>query len=338
MILVTGATGLLGSHIVVELAARGELVKAMFRDEKRQRNVIRLMDMYFPNRSSELLEKITWFKGDVCDLDDVAESMIGTTKIIHCAALVSFHRRDFNQLFEINRQGTANLVNFALEANISQFIHVSSTAAIGSDSEHGDGIRRETNGWNANEKVSGYSLSKHSAEKEVWRGKEEGLTISIVNPSILFGPGNWNESSLTIFRTLNNGLKFYTEGSNAFVDVRDVTAVVLQLLDSELLNERFLVSGTNLSYKALFDLICKELNTKPPKYLAGPFLTTLAWRISRFLSRFTGKQPTITKESARSSQRKSVYSSDKLLTTFPDFKFRTIEETIQFAVKNRFQD
>lgn len=335
MILVTGATGLLGSHVVVDLLRRGYEVRAMYREASRKEVIYRLLEFYYPEEAASLVQKLSWFQGDVLDLSDVEESLRGIEKVVHCAALVSFHRRDFNTLFKVNRQGTANLVNFALSAEVKQFVHVSSTAAIGSDSVYTDGLKRETNSWNPNDEVSGYSLSKFSAEKEVWRAAEEGLAVSIVNPSVMFGPGSWEESSLKIFRTLQKGLKFYTGGANAFVDVRDVSGLIVQLIETEKTGERYLVTGTNSSFKELFDRICRQLHVKAPSILAGPFLTGLAWRLSGMWGRFTGVRPTITKESARSSQGNSAFSNEKLLRAFPEFRFTDLEDTIATTIRGK---
>lgn len=335
MILVTGSTGLLGSHVVVELLRKGYEVRAMFREESRKQVVYRLLDFYYPEEKERLLQKLNWFQGDILDLSDVEDSLVGISKVVHCAALVSFHRRDFNVLFRVNRRGTANMVNFALDSQVDQFIHISSTAAVGSDSHFADGLKRETNEWNPNDEVSGYSLSKFSAEKEVWRASEEGLRVSIVNPSVMFGPGSWEDSSLKIFRTLHKGLRYYTKGSNAFVDVRDVTSLILKLIETEKTGERYLVTGFNLKFKELFDRICKQLNVKTPSKLAGPFLTGLAWRLSGILGRIQGKRPTITKESARSSQSDSSFSNEKLMRDFPDFKFTELEDTIGITIRGR---
>jgi nucleoside-diphosphate-sugar epimerase len=335
MILVTGSTGLLGSHVVVELLHKGYEVRALFREEARKQVVYRLLDFYYPEEREVLLRKLHWFQGDILDLTDVEDSLRGISKVVHCAALVSFHRRDFYRLFKVNRRGTANMVNFALDSEVNQFVHVSSTAAIGSDSTYTDGLKRESNGWNPNDEVSAYSLSKFSAEKEVWRAKEEGLNVSIVNPSVLFGPGSWEESSLKIFRTLSDGLKYYTKGSNAFVDVRDVTKVILKLIETEKTGERYLVTGSNVKFKDLFDRICKQLQVKAPDRFAGPFLTGMAWRLSGLWGRISGKRPTITKESARSSQNSSSYSNEKLLNQFPDFEFTPLDETIELTIRGR---
>lgn len=337
MILVTGSTGLLGSHVVAELLLRGKIVRALYRTEARKEIVRHVLQHYFPDRAEILYAQIEWFEGDVLDLQELEDAMTGCEKVVHCAALVSFHRRDFWKLFEANRKGTANVVNTALDTGITQLIHVSSTAAIGSDSAINDGIRRESDHWNANEKSSGYSLSKYSAEKEVWRGMEEGLRAVIVNPSVMFGPGDWNDSSLKIFRTLSDGLAWYTPGGNAFVDVRDVALVIARLEEEEVTGERFLVTGRNMPFRELFEKIAGQLKVKAPHRMAGPFLTGLAWRISGLKARLTGTRPTITKESAESSQRTTRYSSEKITDRLQGFSFRAIEDTIANTIQGRLK-
>lgn len=338
MILVTGATGLLGSHVVCDLLAHGYPVRALYRSEERKDVVRRLLQYYFPDKADTFYASIDWFRGDILDLSDLEDAMQGCEKIVHCAALVSFHRRDFGRLFAQNREGTANVVNTALHVGIRQLVYVSSTAAVGSDSEHHDPVRRESNHWNANEKVSGYSLSKYSAEKEVWRGIEEGLPSAIVNPSLLFGPGSWDESSLKILRTLQSGLKYYTPGGNAFVDVRDVAYVIRRLLEENVSGERYLVTGHNLSFKAFFEKVCAQLGVAAPSVEAGPFLTGLAWRVAGIWARFAAKRPTITKESAASSQRATVYSNEKVLKRFPEFEFRSLEDMIGNAIRGKMEN
>lgn len=335
MVLVTGATGLVGSHVLFALTQKGFEVKALFRSEEKKQQVERLFRYYDPENAAHFMEKITWMKGDILDVMDVEEALTNCDRVVHCAALVSFNRKDFWRLFDVNRQGTANMVNAAVDFPIQQFIHVSSTAAIGSDAVITDGYKREMDHWNANEKVSSYSMSKYSAEKEVWRAMEEGLHAAIVNPSIIFGPGSWDESSLKIFRTVKNGLNYYTGGANAFVDVRDVGDAIVRLLFSEITKERFLVTGSNCDYQTLFAKMSAEMNVKAPAKLANSMLTELAWRLAGVSAFLQGKQPTLTKDSARSSQRITRYSSEKLLQQFPDFKFHDLQDTIANTVAGR---
>lgn len=335
MILVTGASGLLGSHVVCELISNGYRVRAMYRREAAREKTTQLINYYFSDRATELSVQLEWVKGDILDLIELEEVMTGCDTVIHCAALVSFHRRDFARLFEINRHGTANVVNTALHLGVKRLVHISSTAAIGNETLIHDGVKRESNRWNASEKVSGYSLSKYSAEKEVWRGIEEGLNAVIVNPSIMLGPGDWDESSLKIMRTLSNGLRFYTPGGNAFVDVRDVSLVTRRLMESPVSGERYLVAGHNLLYRDLFELIAARLDVQPPRYKARSLMMSLAWRLAGIQARLLGKRPSLTKESSRSSQRISRYSSDKIREQFPDFAFSSIEDTIAETIRGR---
>jgi len=337
MVLVTGATGLLGAHVVCDLLVHDFPVRAMFRSEQRKNRVFALLNHYSPENAAILFSRIDWAEGDVLDLVSLEDAMTGCEKVIHCAAMVSFHRRDFSDLFEHNRGGTANVVNTGLHLGLKQLVYVSSTAAVGSDAAKDDHIRRETNKWNPNEKASGYALSKYSAEKEVWRGIEEGLNAAIVNPSVMFGPGSWEESSLKIMRTLSSGLRFYTPGGNAFVDVRDVATVIRKLLEADISGERYLVTGHNSSFRNLFDLICKQLKVKAPAIAAGSVLTGLAWRLAGIWARIVGKRPTITKESAGSAHRTTVYSSEKVLKQFPDFHFHSMEDMIANTIAGRIE-
>lgn len=328
----------MGSHVIANQLVRNHSVRVLYRGEERKKNVLHVLSYYYPSEYQSLYDKIEWFKGDILNTSDLEDAMENVDVVIHCAAVVSFRRRDFHKLWKVNREGTANVVNIALEYGVKKLIHVSSTAAIGSDSQFTDGIKRETNHWNANEVASTYSYTKFSAEKEVWRGIEEGLNAVIVNPSVMFGPGSWNETSLTIFKTLENGLNYYTAGGNAFVDVRDVADLISMLVENDVHGERFLVTGQNVKFRELFDKIGEEMKIKSPQKLAGSGLTELAWILSSLKAYFTGKPSALTKESARSSQKTTLYSNEKLLKTFPEFRFRTLEDTIRNTIKGRLVD
>ncbi len=335
MILVTGATGLLGSHVVFDLIKKGHRVKAMYRNEEKQQVIHHLLHYYQVEDADKLFDLIEWFKGDILDLQDVANAVKNCKSVIHCAGMVSFASRDFNKLIDVNRNGTANMVNEALSSGIDHFLHVSSTSAVGSDSAFTDNVKRESNHWHANEKASGYGVSKYSAEKEVWRGIEEGLTAVIVNPSVFFGPGSWSESSLQLYQTIKNGLSFFTAGGNAFVDVRDVSEIICRLHERRIANERYLVTGHALLFKDVIDQIADQMGVKKPRYKVGEFATAIALRLIGIYSFLTGKQPSITKDTARSSHEVTVYSSEKIKTLFPDFEFTPVTATIANTIKGK---
>jgi dihydroflavonol-4-reductase len=333
MILITGATGLLGSNLLIELVKTNSQLVALYQTEKKIEKVKQLFNLLFLNDSDNQFNKIKWVKCDLLDIVSLNENIKECQYVYHCAAFVSFRRRDFLKLMKINAVGTANIVNLCLEHKIKKLCHVSSTSAIGKTQKDDFYHVVESNKWTQSNETSGYGISKYTAEKEVWRGIEEGLNAVIINPSVIFGPASWDESSMTIFRTINNGLKFYTNGTNAFVDVRNVVESMIFLMNSDIHSQRFLCTGNNISFKSAFELISKKLNKKPPSIYANKWLCEIAWRLSSLIALFTGKA-TITKESAQSSQNKVEYDSSKLLDLMK-IDFYPLEETIDYCINNR---
>jgi dihydroflavonol-4-reductase len=334
MLFVTGGTGLIGSNLLCSLIERDLPIVAIYRDESKIKKVQRLFSFY--GLSDKQFQLIHWVECDILDVVSLSEFMHGAQEVYHCAAMVSFQKRDYSKMLRINKIGTANVMNVALNIGVPKVLHISSTAAIGKTDKDKDGFQSvvETNKWMDSKQNSGYAVSKYLAELEVWRSIEEGLNAVIINPSVIIGPGSWGESSMSIFRTLSKGLKFYTIGANAFVDVRDVVfASQLLMQNDHLFKQRYLCTGTNISFQNLFQLIAKELRIRPPYLLAGSFLSACAWRISWIISFFTGYQ-TVTKESAASAQAKVKYDSSKLRYSL-SFEFKDISNTIKHAVLGR---
>lgn len=331
MILVTGATGLLGSHLIYRLSLEKEEIRALYRDEDRIKQCERVFRYYAPNTFQELFSKITWIKGDILDLTSLEDALQGIKTVYHCAGMVSFEKKHFSQMIKINREGTANVVNSCLEFGVDKLCYVSSTAAIGGQN---DSITSEETKWKQSPTTSGYSISKYSAEKEVWRGVEEGLDCIIVNPSVLFGSGNWDESSLTIFRTVASGLRFYTKGQNGFVDARDVADIMVRLTKSSIKNERFLCVGQNVRFDVLLSKIALQLGKKPPSLNTPKWLMGLTWRFSWMLSKFKGKNAAVTRASARTAFNVMEYDNSKVKNVL-SFEFRSIDEMITNTIKGK---
>jgi len=331
MIYVTGGTGLLGSHLLVELTNSYNSIRAIYRSEIKIEQVKRLFQFRYTDSWEAYFKKIEWVKGDILDVPFLTESIRGCNKIYHSAALVSFHPKDFQQLLKINREGTANIVNVCLSENIDKLCYVSSTAAIGQDTKK---ITTENTKWKNSPTTSGYSISKYSAEKEVWRGIEEGLNAVMVNPCVILGAGNWNYSSLTIFRTLRKGVKFYPPGSNAIVDARDVSEIMIKLMESDISSERYLCIGQNQSFKTLMETISSELNVKSPTIPVKRLVVTIAQKLAAFGSFFTRKKPSITSETVESLFSNHEYDNSKVCEAL-NFKFKSLEDTITYSVKGR---
>jgi len=334
MILVTGGTGLLGSHVVLELTLREDLIRLLYRSEKKRSELKRLFLAVDPTNGLQRFERIEWVLGDITDIPSLADAFRGVTHVYHCAGLVSFNNLRHAELFKINREGTANVVNSCLDYGIKKLCYVSSTAAIGGQATE---IKTEKSVWKQGLTTSAYALSKYAAEREVWRAKEEGLDVVIVNPSVIFGAGNWNDSSLTIFKTVSKGLSFYTPGVNGFVDARDVADIMIDLMQSTITGERFLCVGQTLPFKDVLDEIALQLGRNRTRWKAPRWASEVLWRLNWLSSLMTGKDPVFTKNSVKSAYSKVQFSNEKVKSAL-GYQFRSITDTIAFTVKHRLDE
>lgn len=310
MVLVTGAAGLLGDALLRTLLAQGETVRALY------------------NRKPVMLQHplLNHFHADILDPTAIDEALQGVSEIYHCAGMVSFSPADARQLYKVNVEGTANVINAALDAGVKRLVHVSSVAALGRIRE-GEEIN-ESMTWTPETGNSKYGHSKYLGEMEVWRGVAEGLEAVIVNPVIILGPGDWEEGSTKIFKSVYNESPWYAEGVTGFVDVQDVADAMIILMRSNVAGERYIISAENLSYKAVFDLAAKHFHKKPPHKKVTSIIAELVWRKEKLFSFFTGKKPLITRETASTALGKAFFNNSKFLKAFPAFNYRVMDETI----------
>jgi len=329
MILLTGATGLLGSHIAYELLQQGKKIRALKRKDSNSTLTEKIFSFY-TNEHIELLNAIEWVEGDVLDLGSLEDAMVGITHVYHCAAMVSFLPKERDKMMQVNIEGTANVVNTAMHAGVKKLCHISSIAALGSTID-GNMITEET-WWKNNPSNSYYAISKYGAEREVWRAAEEGLNVVIVNPSFIIGPGDTSKSSSEAFGILRKGASWYTNGVNGYVDVRDVAHAAIKLIESDVLNQRFILNAANLSYRSFFDKVLVQLNKPKTKREAGKFLLALAWRIEKLLAAIAGRNPIITKEKVGYALQISQYDGSKIQKTI-NFNYRNIDTSIMEICK-----
>jgi dihydroflavonol-4-reductase len=321
MVLVTGGTGFLGSYLIKELIQKNYFVRAIRRNTSR-------VPFYI---SHDILDKVEWVEGDILDPVSLEDAMEGVDAVIHCAALVSFHKKDKNQIYPVNVQGTANVVNTALEKNIQRLVHVSSVAALGRTkvSSHVN----EEKKWQENKNNTHYAISKYKAEMEVWRGVGEGLQAIVVNPSTFLGYGDWTTSSCRIFKSVYDGFAWYTTGINGFVDVEDVARAIVLLMESNISDQKFIANGDNWSFQQLFNTIADSFGKSRPRRQAHPLLINVVRKIEEMKSLFADSKPLLTKESARIANSHTFFDSDKLLKALPGFSFTPLQETIERACK-----
>lgn len=320
MILVTGGTGLIGSHLLQSLLVQHAEVTALYRTEIPS----------FPGS-----EKINWVRGDILDVVSLALAMKGVRQVYHCAATVSFHPSHKEELLQVNVQGTANVVNIALEEGVHKLVFVSSVSALGRIRE--DGPVNETMQWSEKTSNSEYGRSKYLAEMEVWRAIGEGLKAVIVNPVMVLGAGDWNKGSVALFKSAYDEFGWYTEGISGFVDVDDVVRAMQLLMNSSIEAERFIISAENISFRDLFTKMANCFNRKAPRKKVTPLLAEIVWRVEAVKARFSGKKPLLTKETARTAQAKVYFDNSRFLKAFPSFQYTPLSVSIQNICRQLMQ-
>ena len=317
-ILVTGGTGFLGAYIIKELVEQQYVVRAIRRTHK--------LPSFIP---AETLNKVEWVDGDVLDVVSLEEAMEGMDAVIHSAAVVSFARKDRKSMYQVNIEGTANVVNMALEKNIARLVHISSVASLGRTTFGGS--VNEDKKWEESKVNSHYAKTKYKGELEVWRGIGEGLNAIILNPSTILGYGDWHSSSSAIFKNAYKEIKWYTPGINGFVDVSDAARAAVLMMESGMTEQRFIVNGDNWTFKKLLETIADGFGKKRPVKETTPFLIGVAWRLERLRSFFTRKPPLLTKETARVAYSKTYFENKNILSALPGFSFTPLEQTIRLA-------
>ncbi|GCD77667.1 NAD-dependent epimerase [Thermaurantimonas aggregans] len=309
--LVTGGTGLVGSHLCFHLLQKGYGVKALFRKQERKALTKKVFSYY--DTTNSLFSKIEWVKGDLLYIQDIEEVVRGVDVVFHTAAMVSFDPEDAEKIIRYNEDITNNLVAVLKEKHAQvPIIHCSSIAAIGKPTNFTALINEDIQ-WTDSPNNSPYAISKFLSELVVWRAAEEGLKVSIVNPGIILGPGFWNEGSGKLFTTYLKGFPFYTEGVNGFVDVNDVAKAMILLTENKLYSERFILVENNYSYREIFNMICDALGKKRPHIKIGKLASEIFWRLEFLRSKITGAKPLITKETAKSAVNRTMYDGTKIL-------------------------
>ena len=281
---VTGATGLIGSHLVLRLAEEGMPVSALFRNENGKSEVFNLFQFY---GKENLFSQVQWVKGDVEDADDMFDLTEGMHTVFHCAAIVSYHRKEATRMLEVNINGTKNVVNACIENEVKHLIHVSSISALG-DSK-GEVIDEETP-RDFNDYHSNYSKGKYLSEQEVWRGIQEGLNATILNPGVIFGPNNCTRSSGTMIARIEKGLPALPAGGSGIVSVLDVVEVMIRAAKQAPTNERYILCAENIRMSELFTKIADALHVKIGKTIAKKWQIKLVFYMEALVEIFTGKQ------------------------------------------------
>ncbi|WNH08337.1 NAD-dependent epimerase/dehydratase family protein [Thalassobellus suaedae] len=324
MILVTGSTGLVGAHLLYKLASNNENVKAIYRSSHKLENVKNVFSTY--TKDYELLfNSIEWIQADILDIPLLSEAFKNVSYVYHCAAFVSFEPDKYQLLRQTNIEGTANIVNLCISNDITKLCYVSSVATIG-NTLNKEPITEKTE-WNPEVDNSVYAITKYGAEMEVWRGTQEGLNTVIVNPGVILGAGIWRYGSGSLFKKAHKGLKHYTSGTIGLISIDDVISIMIQLLKSDIVNERFILVAENWTYKQFLQTLAKSVDANIPEKLASKRLLKVAWKLDWLKSKVTGKRRQLTKQIAYSLSSKKNYSSNKIETTL-NYTYKDVNKSI----------
>ncbi len=295
---VTGGTGLVGAYLLRYLVRAGVRVRAL----KRANSPMNLV--------ADVADKVEWVEGDILDVATLEEAMRGVTEVYHSAAMISFDPRDRERMFAVNIEGTANVVNMCLLLNVRRLLYVSSIAALGRET----GVEEvdESAKWSNSSLNSNYAISKFRGESEVWRGRAEGLNVLVVNPSTILGSGYWDKGSAALFKTVGKGMRYYPAGTTGFVDVRDVAKAMIELMNSDIEGERFILNSENMSWRDFMGLVAEQLGKAAPAKLVSGWSLEVFWRLEWLRSQLSGGTPLLTRETIRNTAHTFYYNNAKV--------------------------
>ena len=326
MILITGGTGLVGSHLAYDLLKKGYAIKILVRESSDRNSLLRVFRYYDAINAALLFSKIHWVVGDLTNRFSLDAALEDVDIVYHTAAKISFQRKHAREILDVNVQGTADLIDRCLAHKISKFCYVSSASTMGVGSLHK--LTDESSFLKPEKGISSYEFSKFSAEMEVWRGITEGLDGVIVNPSVILGPGFWKKGSNELFTFFAKRRLFYTGGISGFVDVRDVSYILVQLIEKKISGERFILNSGNISFQNLMVMIAKEMGISSPRYKFPVWAAETIWRACAVVSRISCWNPGFTKNVARAAYKKDLFSNEKI-KKYLTFEFRPLSETIR---------
>ena len=329
MILVTGGTGLVGSHLLVRLAQENEPIRAIYRTLESIEKTKKVFS-YYTNIAKDLFNNIEWVQANITDVPSMIPAFKDVKKVYHCAAVISFDPADYRTMRKVNIHGTAIIANLAIDAKVEKLCFVSSIATIGDDPKKE--FANEENDWVGNEKNNGYAITKYGAETEVWRASQEGVDVVIVNPGVILGSGFWTTGSGKMFSQIDKEFSYYSNGVTGFVGVKDVVGCMVQLMQSNCKNQRFILVSENKSFKEVLFSIAEALGKKKPTRCVQPWQASLFWRWEWLVSKITSRKIRMSKYTAKTLFRKTYYSSEKCKIQL-EVTFKSVEEVIKQVSK-----
>jgi dihydroflavonol-4-reductase len=322
--LVTGATGIIGSHVALYLLQQGKPVLATKRLNSDVNQTRKVFACY---KNEHLFEKLKWTDVELTDIYSIEDALEGVDTVYHCAGYVSFNKHDQAKLKLLNETATANVVNACISKQVKNLCHVSSIAAINNNDYSGK--LSEEVFWKTSGLESYYAISKYNAEREVWRGAEEGLNICIVNPGVVLSPVFTGQSSGNLIALCKKGNAFYTDGKTVYVAAPDVAKAMAELMDKQIYNERFIIAENHYTHLQILSIIQKAFHQKPPHIKIGKNILQCLSFIEALAGVFSKRQRRLNKETIMAALDSKEYATDKLTNRIP-FSYTPINEYVSF--------
>lgn len=331
-IIITGGCGFLGQFITKQLLQTPNCPRLKIIDLKP--NSAALYDFTNEQNLNTVLDK------DISDYDSIAPEFKDADCVIHLAGIVSFSLKDKGLLTNVNVNGTRNVLKAAAENNIKTVIHVSSVAALGyNDDKHNPIAEDFRFDWTIAEKRKKYyMLTKHLADVEVNRFRQQGLNIAVVYPGLMFGPGDVTNSARLIKAIADRKIPFNMPGGTNIVDVRDVAAGIVNIAKNPSNKDDYLLSGDNLTFEEINKTIARALSTKPPTLTLPRFLNPILFPLLLLIESISKNKLELTADNLDSAFKFRYFDNAKAIDRLHwqrQFDFnRTIKDTIEWMNSN----
>jgi len=319
-LLVTGATGFAGNVLLDLLPQRlrySRITVFVLPGDPGRTNIL-----------NKKIQNLQIIQGDITNPQDVDRAIEGHSHVIHLAGLISYWRREREELTRVNQGGVENVVNACLRHRVRRLVHISSVGAIGF---FRDGrLADEETGFNW-PKSFPYMSSKHAGQQVVERGvRERGLQAVILNPASLMGPGDPVASTPhnQLYNSICNKTLFGCfSGGLAITDVRDLAQIIIKALTAGRVGEKYLIVGSNVEYREVVRAIGACFHRKVYPFRVPSFILAAAGKGMELLSELTGKRPLLTCSYGRLSGWFSFYSNRKSREAF-GHEYLPFEKTI----------
>lgn len=325
-VLVTGATGFIGTHLVKAL------VKSNY-------------SVFILHRASSNLEaflnfgsKINYILGDVSDKKSVEQAVESCDYVFHLAGLISSSRKDKSLMEKINVQGTRNIISACVKFSVQRLIYISSVVTVGASVE--PAVLNEESVYEDDlNKLSYFDTKKRAEDLVCFAIKNQNLPAIILNPSTVYGEADVKKPSRKLQKLAAQGhLPFYTQGGVSVVGIKAVVEAMLNSINMGRVGERYILSGENISIKELLKCISSLAGSKPPFVKVPQIIFYILGVLGDLLS-YLGLSFPFTVEKVKVASLYHWFDSSKAqkeLNFKPGLAKEAIAESIAWSKQNRF--